>query len=78
VSNLLWFGKRLDTPVCDVGALHQSYPFQFRQGGQLHDRVVGKVPAARQINIPDAVAQFDKLSNTRISDTRTVTQMNVV
>ena len=78
VSPLLRFRKRLYAPICDVGALHQSYPLQLRQGGQLHDRVVGEVPATRQINIPDAVAQLDKLSNTRIRDARTMAQMNVV
>jgi hypothetical protein len=77
-SDLLWLCESQNTAVRDGRTLDQSDALQFREGGQLHDRVVCEVGAASQIDVTYPVTQLDQLRNADVCDSRTVAEMYVV
>jgi len=46
----------LDTEICDVCTLDETYAFQLGEGRQVNHGVVRKVCTACQINVPNSVA----------------------
>src|SRR5438132_901864 len=78
MPHLLLFRESQYTPIRDVAAFHKPDALEFGQRCQLMDRVVRQVGATSKVNVPDPIAEFDKLRHASVSYTRAVAEMNVV
>lgn len=75
---LVLFRQGKDAIVRDAGTLDEADSLQLGQASELHDRVIGKVGAAAQVDVTDAVAGRHQFLNGLVGDVAAVAEMNIV
>lgn len=75
---LIGSGKSIHRCVRDVAAFDKTNPFEFWQDCEARDRLVGKMKAASEVDITNAVAVVDEAFDRFVRQVGTMTQVHIV